>query len=208
VQMLDEPTRVRVLQDYLDVAILRDLIERHAISNPIALRRFVRQLMSTPAGLFSIHKLYDDLKSQGLSVSKESLHAWLDHVQDAFVFFAVPIHTSSERVRQTNPRKVYSVDPGLVTACARRGSAETGQLLETAVFIELRRTSAELSYARTKSGYEVDFVTPSGLVQACASIADPATREREVRALREVMANLGQDHATIVTLATDKELRV
>jgi len=45
-QAFDEPTRVRVLQDYLDVAILRDLIERHAISNPIALRRFVCQLMS------------------------------------------------------------------------------------------------------------------------------------------------------------------
>lgn len=29
-----------------------------------------------------------------------------------------------------------------------------------------------------------------------------------MRALREVMANLGQDHATIVTLATDEELRV
>jgi len=208
VQTLDEPTRVRVLQDYLDVAILRDLIERHAITNPVALRRFVRQLMNTPAGLFSVHKLYDDLKSQGTTVSKDSLHAWLDHVQDAFVFFAIPIHTSSERARQSNPRKIYAVDPGLVTACARRGSADLGQLLETAVFVELRRTSPELSYARTKSGYEIDFVTASGLVQACASIADPATREREVRALREAMATLGQNSATIVTLATDEELRV
>ena len=208
VQTLDEPTRVRVLQDYLDVAILRDLIERHAIANPVALRRFVRQLMNAPARLFSIHKLYDDLKSQGLTVSKDSLHAWLEHVQDAFVFFAIPIHTSSERARQSNPRKVYAVDPGLVTACARRGSADVGQLLETAVFNELRRTSSDLTYARTESGYEVDFVTPSGLVQACASIEDPATREREVRALREAMANLGQKEATIVTLAVDKEIRV
>jgi predicted AAA+ superfamily ATPase len=208
IQTLDEPTRVRVLQDYLDVAILRDLIERHAISNPVVLRRFVRQLMSAPAGLFSVHKLYDDLKSQGLAVSKESLHAWLDHIQDAFVFFSIPLHTNSERVRQTNPRKVYAVDPGLVTACARRGSADTGQLLETAVFVELRRESPELSYLRTKSGYEVDFVTPSGLVQACASIADPATREREVRALREAMADFGHEHATIVTLATEEEIRV
>ncbi len=208
VQTLDEPTRIRVLQDYLDVAILRDLIERHAITNPVALRRFVRQLMNSPAGLISIHKLHDDLKSQGLTVSKDSLHAWLDHVQDAYVFFAVPIHTNSERVRQSNPRKVYAVDPGLVTACARRGSADLGQLLETAVFIELRRTSAELAYARTPSGYEVDFVTPSGLIQACASIGDPATRDREIRALREAMASLGHKEAAIVTLAAAEEIRV
>ena len=133
--------------------------------------------MNAAAGLFSIHKLYDDLKSQGLTVSKDSLHAWLDHVQDAFVFFAIPIHTSSERARQVNPRKVYAVDPGLVTACARRGSADIGQLLETAVFIELR-------------------------------LEDPATREREVRALREAMATLGHKEATIVTLAMGEEIRV
>ena len=208
IQPLDEPTRVRVLQDYLDVAILRDLIERHAISSPVALRRFVRQLMNAPAGPISVHKLHDDLKSQGLAVGKDSLHAWLAHVEDAFVFFAIPIHTHSERVRQSNPRKIYAVDPGLVTACARRGSADTGQLLETAVFGELRRASSELAYARTASGYEVDFVTPSGLVQACASIAEPATREREVRALREAMAAFGHAAATIVTLATDEEIVV
>ena len=208
IQALDESTRVRVLQSYLDVAILRDLIERHAIPNPTTLRRFVRQLMNAPAGLLSIHKLHGGLKSQGLAVSKDSLHAWLDHVQDAFVFFAVPIHTDSERARQINPRKIYAVDPGLVTACARRGSADTGQLLETAVFVELRRESPELAYVRTDSGYEVDFVTPSGLIQACASIDDPATREREVRALREAMASFGHKTAAIVTLTTDEEIRV
>jgi uncharacterized protein len=124
------------------------------------------------------------------------------------VFFAIPIHTSSERARQRNPRKVYAVDPGLVTACARRGSADVGQLLETAVFIELRRASPDLAYVRTESGYEVDFVTPSELVQACASIEDPATREREVRALREAMASQGTKEAVIVTLAVDEEIRV
>ena len=202
------PHRVRALQSYLDVAILRDLIERHAISNPVALRRFVRQLMNTPAGSFSVHKLYDDLKSQGLAVSKDSLHAWLEHVQDAFVFFAIPIHTHSERARQVNPRKVYAVDPGLVTACARRGSADLGQLLETTVFIELRRGTAELAYARTPSGFEVDFVTPTGLVQACASVDDPQTRDREVRALREAMTTFGHRDSTIVTLSTDEDIRV
>ena len=208
VQTLDEPTRVRVLQDYLDVAILRDLIERHAIANPIALRRFVRQLMNTPAGTFSVHKIHDDLRSQGLSVGKDSLHAWLDHVQDAYVFFAVPIHTASERARQVNPRKVYAIDPGLVTACARRGSADHGQLLETAVFLELRRATPEIAYLRTASGFEVDFLTPTELVQACATLEAAATREREVRALREAMSETSNRHATIVTLNEAEAIRV
>jgi uncharacterized protein len=208
VQALDEPTRVRVLQDYLDVTILRDLIERHEIGNAAALRRFVRQLMSSPASLFSVHKVYGDLRSQGLSVSKDSLYAWLEHVEDAYAFFAVPIHTASERVRQSNPRKVYAVDPGLVTACARRGSADRGQLLETAVFVELRRRGGDITYLRTRSGREVDFVVAGELVQAAASLDDAATRDREVRALREGMAELGSREATIVTIADEKRIRV
>lgn len=208
VQRVDEPTRVRVLQDYLDVAILRDLIERHAITNAPALRRFVRQLMNAPASLLSIHKLYGDLKSQGLSVGKDSLYAWLEHVEDAYVFAAVPIHTTSERVRQTNPRKIYAIDSGLVTACARRGTADTGQLLETAVFVELRRRSSDIAYVRTRSGLEVDFVTPGGLHQVCAALDTVATRDRELRALREAMAELGEREATIVTLADEEEVRV
>lgn len=208
VQTVDEPTRVRVLQDYLDVAILRDLVERHAITNPIALRRFVRQLMNAPASLCSVHKLYGDLKSQGLSVSKDSLYAWLDHVEDAYVFFTVPIHTRSERVRQTNPRKIYAIDPGLVTACARRGSADAGQLLETCVFLELRRHASEIAYLHTESGAEVDFVTPDDLVQAAATLNEPETRAREVGALREAMAALGKREGTIVTVREEEELRV
>ena len=208
VQGLDEATRVRVLQDYLDVAILRDLIERHAISNAVALRRFVRQLMNSPAGSFSVHKIYDDLKSQGLSISKDSLYAWLEHVQDAYVFLTVPIHTSSERQRQTNPRKIYAIDPGLVTACARRGSADLGQLLETTVFLELRRHSAEIAYVRTRSGFEVDFLAGSELVQTCVSLDDLKTRDREVRALREAMSELAIDHASIITHADDEQISV
>ena len=61
---------------------------------------------------------------------------------------------------------------------------------------------------RTPSGFEVDFVTPFGLFQACATIDEPATRVREVRALREAMATLGHKEATIVTLSTEEEIQV
>jgi hypothetical protein len=200
VQDTDEETRVRVLQSYLDAVILRDVIERHAVQNAAALRRFVQQLVNNPAGMLSVHKLHGDLSSQGFAVAKDSLHAWLDHLEDAFAFFTVPIHARSERARQRNPRKLYAVDPGLVTACARRENAGVGHLLETAVFLELRRRTDEITYVRTKSGFEVDFLTPDGLVQACASVRDEATYDREVRALQEAMAEHGTN-ATLVTLS-------
>jgi predicted AAA+ superfamily ATPase len=83
--------------------------------------------------------------------------------------------------------------------------------LETAVFLELRRRhgrllQGQIAYYRTSSGREVDFAVgdpfsrqAARLVQACASLAEPATREREVGALSEAMAELGLASAEIVT---------
>ncbi len=40
-----------LLSGYVDVVVLRDIIERHAISNPLALRWMQRQLLGNPAGI-------------------------------------------------------------------------------------------------------------------------------------------------------------
>jgi hypothetical protein len=54
---------------------LRDVIERHGISHPLALRQLVRHLLAHAAGLFSMNRFYNDLKSQGVRIAKDSLHA-------------------------------------------------------------------------------------------------------------------------------------
>jgi len=210
VQDLDEPLRRRVLQDYLDVVLLRDVVERHGVSNVVALRRLMRRLLSAPAGLFSVNRLHNDFRSQGVQVGKDSLHAFVDHLHDAFLFFPVSIHTDSERVRQSNPRKVYPVDPGLVSAAAPQGGWGTGQLLETLAFLHLRRQGHELSYFRHADGSEVDFIVqrPEGpeAVQVCADMTSVDTRKRELRALEAAMEDLGIERATVVTLSADERV--
>ncbi|HEV7787277.1 MAG TPA: ATP-binding protein, partial [Thermoanaerobaculia bacterium] len=57
-QGLDAPTRHRLLSDYVDVAMLRDVIERHSVSNVTGLRWMVRHLLGNAAGLFSVEKFY------------------------------------------------------------------------------------------------------------------------------------------------------
>lgn len=204
-QRLDAHKRTQLLQEYLDVVILRDVVERHAVSNPVALRRFIRQLMNAPGGLVSIHRIYNDLRSQGASVSKDTLHEFLDHLVDAYLFLGVPIRTDSERVRQSNPRKIYAIDPGLANACTRRLTPDVGHLLETFVFLELRRRHDDITYMRTREGFEGDFVVEErgarpALFQACADMSDPETRARELRATESCMNALPVKEATIVTL--------
>ena len=205
VQGLDSPYRIRVLQEYVDVVILRDVIERHRITNVLALRYLLRHLLASPATLFSVNKFYHDLKSQGIACSKTLLHELLTHLQDSYLIYAVPIHASSERARRVNPRKVYCVDSGIASAFARSAHADRGRVLENMVMMELRRRGGTIEYVRTASGYAVDFLVTlrngeQRLLQVSLSLQDAATRKQELRALHDAMGELGLSSATIITL--------
>ncbi len=198
--------RVNLLRTYVDVAVLRDVIERHEISNPLALRWLQRHLLANPAALFSVQKFYDSLRSQGVSVGKDNLHSLLGYLEDTFLIRTVSIHTGSERQRMVNPRKAYPVDPGLIPVYERTGRPNLGHALETAVLVELERRGYQAGYVRTREGFEVDFIARSplgkwALLQVCAEISDPATREREVRSL--LSAAKGFPRATPVLLTLD-----
>ena len=182
--------RFELLRGYVDVALLRDVVERHGVSQPLALRWMARHLLGNPAGSFSIHKFNRDLRSQGISIGKDTLHSYLAWLEDAFLIRTVSIASQSERRRMVNPRKAYPVDPGLIPVFDRSGRAGLGHALETSVYLELERRGAEITYVRTKDGFEVDFLAryPDGgedLLQVCIDLESAATREREVRAITQ-----------------------
>ena len=204
-QGLDARNRVVLLSGYVDVVLLRDIVERHGISQPLVLRWMVRQLLGNAACTFSINKFHIDLKSQGIAVGKDTLHMYLDYLEDAFLLRTITIATDSERRRRVNPRKVYPIDTGLIPIFDRSGKANLGHALETAVFLELVRRGAEVAYVRTANGFEVDFYVRSlagreQLIQVCASIDQPATLAREIRALQDATADFPRADLLLVTL--------
>ena len=211
VQNIDTEYRVRILQDYLDVVILRDVVERYQISNIIPLRYMIRHLLNAAASLFSVNKFYNDLKSQGIRCGKNTLHEYLGYLSDAYLFFQVYIHTNSERARMVNPRKIYAIDPGLVKACSRSVRSDWGHLLENFVFLELRRSMNMIEYYMTKKGREVDFLITDrtgqkSLIQVSSDMIGRETRERELRALLEAMKECDLKQGTIVTLNQEETI--
>lgn len=190
-QGLDTATRHRLLADYVDIAILRDVVERHGVSNVAGLRWMVRHLLANAAGLFSVEKFYAALKSQGLSIAKDTVHQLLGYIEDCFLVRTVWVDAGSERRRMVNPRKAYPIDPGLIPVFDRTGRANVGHALETAVLLELERRRLSVTYVRSAEGHEVDFLArhPTGgeeLIQVCADASAAAVSERELRALAEV----------------------
>ena len=204
-QGADPRDRAALLGGYVDVVVLRDVIDRHGVTNPLALRWLQRQLLANPGGGFSVKKQYDTLRSQGVRVGKDTLHAYLGYLEDAFLVRTVSLHAASERQRMVNPRKAYPVDPGLISLFARSGRSHRGRALETAVLLELERRGWEVSYVRTAEGWEVDFFAHRAgeaplLVQVCLDTGDDATWEREVRALRSAGRAYGDACLFLVTL--------
>lgn len=95
--------------------------------------------MEAPAGLFSLHRLYNAMKSQGLRVSKDTLYEAMAHLEDAFLVFTVPLDTPSTARRSANPRKAYPIDTGLAAAHSFSTAKNIGHLLESVVYLELCR---------------------------------------------------------------------
>ena len=218
VQGLAEAERIQTLQDYVQLVLLRDIIDRHEVRNVHAVRSFALALLQASGSLTSVNKLANDLKSRGIAVGKDTLYGLLDYLTDAFLLFTIPVFNRSLRVREANPKKAYAIDPGLAFAVAPAGVSNLGPRLENAVYLELRRRvhgsrEGVISYYSTQTDKEVDFIVgdpevgqAARLIQVCADMSAPSTREREVAALVDAMNETGLSESTIVTMHYGDEI--
>lgn len=208
-QGVDAATRRQLLRDYVDVALFRDVVERHGVRNVAGLRWLVRHLLGNAAAMFSVEKFHSALRSQGIAIAKDTVHQLLSHLEDCLLVRVIWMEAGSERQRMVNPRKAYPVDTGLIPVFDRTGRANLGHALETAVLIELERRRYDVTYVRTRQGYEVDFLarSPTGaadLIQVCSDMSDPGTSSRELRALNAAAALVPGARLLVLTLTRDR----
>lgn len=198
----DNDTRKQTLQEYLDVALYRDIIERHEAKHPALIKYMILTMIHTAGRSFTINKFYNDVKSQGYSVGKDILYDYAEHIEEAYLAFTVPLFATSYRKVQTNPKKIYAVDPGMIVATTFQN--DLSKLFENCVYLDLRRLGCTMHYYRTEEQDEVDFLiqTPHGekkLIQVTWEMTDKKTVERENRALDAAKKELKID-GTILTL--------
>lgn len=212
---LSERERVDVLQEYINLIIYKDLIERHNIKNISLVKYLIHYFLTNISNLFSINKLFNDLKSQGYKVSKDALFNYVSYLEDAYCFFSMPIFSTSLKAQQVNPRKIYAVDHGLATASVWKLSQDYGRLLENIVFIHLRRVSPwrGIYYYVTDKGKEVDFIVSDknkviALIQVCYSLSSKTSREREIKALSQAMDELKAAKGLILTHSEEETIKL
>jgi predicted AAA+ superfamily ATPase len=185
VVLADPLLRPRILKEYVDLVFYKDLVERYRISNPPLLRQLLKHCLGQPAALLSTHKLYKDFRSQGFELSKNTLYRYLDHLQESYVAFLLPIADRSIRKQAINPKKLHAIDWALGYPFVPEQTIDAGRKLESAVFLHWRRRREDLGYLAGDG--EVDLVVdvdrPRLLINVALSITQPSAWEREISAL-------------------------
>jgi uncharacterized protein len=197
-------TRIMLQQEYYKAILHRDIIERFDALHPKAVIDTGYRLMSSISSLYSTNKITDYLKSLGHKVSKSFVGQCLDWFEDAYFLFSVKRYSASINKQNTNPRKVYCIDHGMVQAVTPMITENRGRLLENIIFIHLRRQGCEVYYYRTNNGREVDFIwldreRKKHFAQVCWTLKDDKTRQREISSLLIAMEEQQVESAIIVT---------
>jgi predicted AAA+ superfamily ATPase len=200
--------RSKILRDYIDLIIYKDIIERHNIKNLTLMKHLVKYCFSNMATTVSITKLYNDFKSQGFKLGKDTLFDYFSYLGDAFAVFSVPVFRNSVQEEQRNPKKIYAVDNGLKSVFDVSLSPDHGRLYENAVFLHLRRKSREVYYFLQNQ--EVDFYCRTGdgplIVNVSYSMNNPKTRKREISGLLEALSYFNCERGYILTQSHEETL--
>lgn len=197
----DPDTRKRVLADYVDLIIYKDIIERHGIKNHALLKHLIKYCFTNISTSASLTKLYRDFKSQGFKLGKDTLFDYFSYLSDAYAVFSVPIFRNSVREEQRNPRKIYAVDNGLKSNFDASLFPDHGRLYENAAFLHLRRKTREVYYYLQNR--EVDFYCRTGNEQIIANVSydidSPQTKKREISGLLEALDYFGSELGYLIT---------
>ncbi len=212
-EIQDKNDKITLLihQEYYKSILHRDIIERYDISHPQAVMQIGYRLLTSVSNLYTINRITEYIKSFGYKVSKSFVSECIGWFEDAFFLFSVKIFSQSVNIQNTNSKKIYCIDHGLVRSISPDIQQKEGYLLENIIFIYLRTRYNEIYYYKTKSGKEIDFIWISGnkqkyLVQVCWQIGNDETETRETRALYDGMAELNINESFIVTYNEEKNI--
>ncbi len=206
---LEKVQAIKILQEYIDLIMYKDIIDRFSVSNTFLLKRMIQFCFNNIANHFSENKLYHDFYSEGFNCSKNTVHEYLSYLQEAFAVFTVPFYSHSIRKQWRNSKKMYCIDVGFKPATTYMLSPDTGRVIENIVFLHLKRKASDIYYF--KKTHEVDFYYQidgkSFLTNVCFDLESKKTKRREVEGVSEAMKTFGLKESTIISLSDTETIQ-
>jgi len=205
---MDGTLRTKVLQEYFNVMMYRDLIERFNITQHLVLKYFMKKVFAGIGKTLSVNKIYNDFKSNKYSISKNTLYDFLVFSQDAYVIRMVSKFDFSDIKRENSDKKAYASDWALVAAVEFTSSEDHGKLFENLVVLEFMKLQKQVFFYKQLT--ECDIVLKENdsylPVQISYRLDQEDTSKREVKGLKDAANFLGVDRGLILTMDQEGEL--
>mgnify|MGYP001626338149 CR=1 FL=1 len=205
----DKILKLKTLQNYFEVMFYRDLVERYKIKNHIALKYFIKRLLENVGKMLSVNNIFNELKSQGYRIAKDSLYEYLEMLQDVYFLFVVKKYNKSI-LKSEFQRKVYAVDNGLLNALSFSFKEHMGTLLENAVVKEFLVRDYNIFFFKEKKECDIIACHDKNCIpiQITYEMSLYKTKQREIEGILEASKYLGSKEGIILTLDEKDELTI
>lgn len=182
-----------------------DLITRHAIRNDAAMKMLVRKLAESVKQPISYNRAASIVSTVAGKVKQETVVDYISYLIDSWLIIPVENYAAKLADKVAN-RKYYFSDNGILNLFLLDPATS---LLENMVAINLRHAYGEEFYFY-HNGIEVDFLLPEEktAIQVSYSIADDATRKREVDALVALNNVIPMERLIIISKDEERNIEV
>lgn len=206
-ELINKDLKKEILNNYIDMIIYKDLIERYNIKNILLIKNLIRFIATNSSKFFSINSYYNLVK-QELRVSRETIIEYMGYLEDINFVFLIPKFDYSIKAQQSSQKKIYTIDTGLANSISFEFSEDKGRKLENLVFIELKRLGKEIFYHNQKK--ECDFVIKEGediteAIQVTDNIDNFKTKKREFEGLLDACKSYNLKKGLILTEDDEEE---
>ncbi len=184
--------------------LMKDIAERNAVRHPALLDALVHFMADNVGNTISTSKISGYLTSMGRKTSAFTIDNYLRMLEGAFVFHKASRYDLKGKTHLKTQEKYYIADIGLRNALLGFRNTDYGHILENIIYLELLRRGYRVSIGKVGT-LEIDFIAEKSdkktYFQVSATIADEATREREMKPLEAI-----HDNYEKIVLTMDRSL--
>lgn len=190
--MMENPVQIHsYLEGIYSTVLLKDVIARNRIRDTAILEKIILYAADNVGNIFSAKRISDFLKSNGRSLSVETVYNDLHCLQNAFAIYKIPRYDIRGKKILETMEKYYFADQGLLTFLHGYKDTYINGILENIVCIELIRRGYKVFIGKN-GDLEVDFIAKKSgetlYIQVSYLMTDEETKEREIRPLKSLLS--------------------
>ena len=186
----DKTQTQEMLDGIYSTVLVRDILSRAKARSTETVRKILSFMADNIASRTSINKMTNALYSAKSITSKNNaeVEKIINVFEKAFLFYKAGRYDIKGKEILRSLEKYYIADTGLRNFVLGRIS-DTGRMIENIVYFELLRRCRNV-FTGKAGEHEIDFSADGTIgreyYQVCESLADDATRRREISALLQI----------------------